>query len=116
MRRRRSQEEESRLTLPGHVNVTTPTLHSSPAVGATRRSECLVLLRSLVAEDLLQQQRADEIADGQAIRSAGFVEIIGGEPAAGAGHIVDDHGRVAGYMLRHVARDGAGVLIEAAAG
>ena len=64
----------------------------------------------------MKYERADEIADGQAVRSAGLVEIVGGEPAAGAGHIIDNHSRIARDVLRHVARKDPRVGIESSAG
>ena len=43
------------------------------------------------------------------------VQVIGGGEPAGAGHVLHDDGRIAGDVFAEVARDIAGVEIEAAA-
>ena len=68
------------------------------------------------AKQLLQEESADEVADGQAVGLGDLVHIVGGNQKSRAGHVVDDEGRVAGDMFAHVAGDGAGVGVVAAAG
>ena len=46
----------------------------------------------------------------------GFVNVVGGDHAAGAGHIFDDHDRVAGNMFAHMPADRARIGVVAAAG
>ncbi|MNC87453.1 hypothetical protein D3C83_31810 [compost metagenome] len=69
---------------------------------------------ALVAQDLLEHERADEVADDQSV-SRRFKEVVCRHPAAGAGHIFDDDGRVAGDVPPHVPGDRARVGIKAAA-
>ncbi len=68
------------------------------------------------AEDAAENQPAVEHADGQTVGFGAAVDIFRGDQRAGAGHVLDDQWRVAGNMFAHVARHGAGVDIEAAAG
>jgi len=75
-----------------------------------------VKLDALIAEDLLKQQRADEVADCQPIRRGRFEEIVSGETAPRSPHVVDDHGWIARDMSGHMPRDDASVLIESATG
>ena len=75
-----------------------------------------VELNAGFAQDMLEDQSADEMADGEAVRLGDFVDVIGGDQTAGAGHVFDDEGRIAGNMLAQVARDGARVGVVAAAG
>jgi hypothetical protein len=75
-----------------------------------------VELNALVAEDLLEQQRADEVADCQTVGGRRFEEKVGGEAAAGSTHVVDDHGWIARDMSGHMPGDYTGVLIETATG
>ena len=70
---------------------------------------------SRLTEHLAQKQAADEMADGQAVGFRGFVNMIGGDQAARAGHILDDDARNTGNVLTHMTRDRARVSIETAA-
>ncbi len=56
-----------------------------------------------LAEHLAEEEAADEMADGQAVRLGDFVNMIGGDQAAGAGHVLDHDTRVAGDVLAHMA-------------
>ncbi|MBI2183272.1 MAG: hypothetical protein HYU31_21010 [Deltaproteobacteria bacterium] len=67
------------------------------------------------AHDLLEEQPADVVADDETVRLGLQVHEIGVNDAAGAGHVLDDDGGVAGNMLAQVARDGARVGVETAA-
>ena len=42
--------------------------------------------------------------------------MIGGDQAAGAGHVFDDDAGIAGNVLAHMARERAGVGVKTAAG
>src|SRR6185295_3387326 len=48
------------------------------------------------AEGLLQEQTADEMADGESVRPRRFVGIVGRDHTAGARHVLHDHYRIAG--------------------
>ena len=52
------------------------------------------------------------MADGQAVGFGSFVNMIGGDQAAGAGHVLDDDARVAGNVFTHMTRDRARVGVE----
>ena len=54
---------------------------------------------SRFAEYLLKNQAPDKVADGQAIGFGDFVDVIGRNQSAGAGHIFDHDIRVAGMCL-----------------
>ena len=68
------------------------------------------------AENVLEDETADEMADREAIRFGDFVDVVGGDQTARAGHVLDDKSRIAGNMLAQVARDGSRVGVVAAAG
>ena len=88
----------------------------SSCTGAPSHSNLrAVELDAFIAHDLLQDERADKVADDQTVRRR-LEKRIGRHPAAGAGHVVDDDRRVARYVAAHVTGDDARVGIEAAAG
>ncbi len=68
--------------------------------------------RGFVAEHLLQDQRTDEMADGETIGFGLIVNMVRRDEADGAGHVFDQSGRITGNMFAEMARDGAGVNIE----
>ena len=61
----------------------------------------------LGAHDLLEEQSSSVVADDEAIRFGLQVHEVGVNDAAGAGHVLNDNGRVAGNMLAQMAPDGA---------
>src|SRR6185503_8959374 len=75
-----------------------------------------VELNTGFAQNMLEDQTADEMANDEAIRFGDFVDVVGGDQTAGAGHVFDDEGRIAGNMLAQVARDGARVGVVTAPG
>src|SRR5712691_9648286 len=84
-----------------------------------RRSDVLELPRvelgALLAEDLAQEQAADEVADGEPVGPGDLVEIVRRDEAARPRHVLDDDRRVARDVLAHVPRDRPRVSVEAAA-
>src|SRR4029078_2007698 len=58
-----------------------------------------VELNTGFAQNMLEDQTADEMANDEAIRFGDFVDVVGGDQTAGAGHVFDDEGRIAGNML-----------------
>jgi len=56
------------------------------------------------------------MADGEPIGFCRFENVIRRNHAAGAGHVLDDHDRVAGNMFAHMPADGARIGVVAAAG
>jgi hypothetical protein len=68
--------------------------------------------RGFVAEHLLQDQRTDEVADGETIGFGLVVNMVRRDEADGAGHVLDQCGRIARDMFAEMTRDGAGVNIE----
>src|SRR5512145_2006899 len=70
----------------------------------------------LLSQHLAEKQAADKVPDGESIRLGNFINVIGGNKASRSGHVFDDHRRLAGNMLAHMAREGASVSIESAAG
>src|SRR5712691_11328538 len=84
-----------------------------------RRSDVLELPRvelgALLAEDLAQEQAADEVANGEPVGPGDLVEIVRRDEAARPRHVLDDDRRVARDVLAHVPRDRPRVSVEAAA-
>ena len=56
------------------------------------------------------------MAHGEAVRLGRFVNMVGGDHAAGARHVIDDERWIAGDMFPQMARQGARVNIEPPAG
>ena len=67
-------------------------------------------------QQLLQSDAAQVMADGETVGLGDLVKIVGGDDRAGAGHVLDDHRRIAWNMFAEVTRQRAGVEIVAAAG
>ena len=63
-------------------------------------------------EYLANALAAGEMADGEAVRLRCFVDVIGCDHHAGAGHIIDDDGWVTGNVLGHLSGDHARIGIE----
>src|SRR5205823_6575820 len=72
-----------------------------------------VELDALLAEDLTEEQPADEVAEGEAVGLGDLVEIVGGDQASRAGHVLDDDRRVARNVPRQMPGDRARVGVEA---
>ncbi len=66
--------------------------------------------------DLRVGERPLQDADGQPVLRGARMHMVGGGKPAGAGHVLHDHARVARDMLAEMAREIAGIEIEAAAG
>lgn len=87
---------------------------------AHRRTDPFEFLRvegdSFIVQILLNDQPADPVADGQAIRRRSIVDVIRRDQAARPGHVFNTNGRIAGNMFHNMARDRPRVGIEPAAG
>src|SRR5262245_23767970 len=85
-----------------------------------RRADVLELagleLDALLSQSLAQQQAADEAAHGEPVGLGHPVQVIGEDQAAGARHVLDHDGGVAGNVTAHVAGERPGVGVEAAPG
>src|SRR5262245_22928411 len=68
------------------------------------------------AKQLLRNQIADEIADGEAVRLGRLVNRVGRHQAAGARDVIHQHRRIAGNILGNMPTDHPRISIEAAAG
>ncbi len=75
-----------------------------------------VKFNARLAQKLLEEKSADEMADRQSIGSRGFVDIVGRDHASGAGHIFNQNRRVAGNVFAHMAADCSRVSVVTAAG
>src|SRR5207244_11411485 len=73
-----------------------------------------VELDAWLVQELLEEQAADEGADGKAIRLGGFVNIIGRNEASRPGHVVDDEDGIARNVFTHMTRYGSRVGVIAA--
>ncbi len=70
----------------------------------------------LAADELRVVERRRRRAQGQAVGLGDIVDVIGGDHAAGAGHVLHQDRRVAGNMFAHAARIGASEDIVGIAG
>ncbi len=75
-----------------------------------------VELDTRLADHLVDYLVAVEIQNRQAVGLGDLIYMIGREQAGGAGHVLDDDGRVPRNLVAQVARDQARVGIEATAG
>ena len=67
---------------------------------------------TFIADDITEDHRAGEMADGQTIARRSIVQMIGGDELPGAWHVLHDNARIAGQMFADVARHHAAVGIE----
>ena len=95
-------------------------VHAENEIVLRRHADVLksigVELDARFAEQLLQEQAADEMADGETVGPGDFVSVVGRNHAAGARHVLDDHDGIAGNMFSHVPGDSSRVSVVAAAG
>ena len=75
-----------------------------------------VKLDPCLAEKLLQKKTAEEMTNNKTIGFGYFVEIVGRNKASSSGHIIYNHGRIAGDVLSYVSGDDSGVNIITSSG
>ncbi len=75
-----------------------------------------VVLHFFAADHLVQVHAVICHANRETIRLGHIVNVIGGNQAAGAGHILDDHLRIAGKIFRHIAGEQSRPAIVKSAG
>jgi hypothetical protein len=55
-----------------------------------------------LSHDLVEREAATEMAERQTIGLGNVKNVIGSEQASRPGHVIDDNGRIAGNIFRHV--------------
>src|SRR5262245_10443951 len=74
-----------------------------------------VKLDAWLAQQLLQKEATDKMADGEPVRLGDLINVIGRDHAPRPSHIVDDEDRIAGDIFSHMASDQAGISVVTAA-
>src|ERR687898_689373 len=67
-----------------------------------------------IAKELLQEQSTENVADRESVGLGGVVHIVRCNHAAGAGHVLNNDGRITGNMLSHLSGDHPRIQIVAA--
>ena len=75
-----------------------------------------VKFNSWSSQDLVQNLKAMEVADGEAVGFGDPVQMVGGDNTSCSRHILHNDRRITGDMFAHVARNGSGIGIEPAPG
>src|SRR5688572_4240773 len=75
-----------------------------------------IKLDSRLSYELLQKNRAHDMADRETIRLGHLVNMIGGGQAASSSHVFDDDSRVAGDVFAKVSSQGSGIKVVTTAG
>src|SRR5262249_52846365 len=83
---------------------------------ADRRADKLELARvkldTGLAKHLTEKESADEVADGETVRLGDFEDMISGDQATSAGHVLDYDTGLAGDVFTQVAGDGSVIGVK----